>query len=102
MQLLVAKTESAIRELEARACEYVNTNQLARCSSWSAIYTNGKWFGPKFGFLWSSQLAPAFTDEELGVKVDENNAVSYANVIEADPEEWTVVEPPAPPTPDAA
>lgn len=101
MQLLVAKSESVIRELEARACEYVNQNHLAHCGSWSAIYTNGKWFGPKYGFLWQSQLAPAFTDDELGVKVDESNAVSYANVIEADSEDWTIVPPPEP-TKDAA
>lgn len=96
MILLVANTESAIRELEARACAYVNENGLARCSSWSAIYTDGKWFGKKFGFLWSPSLVPAFTDEELGATRTEDS-VSYANVIEVDPEAWTVVEPPAPP-----
>jgi len=90
MILLTANTESAIRELEMRACAYVNENGLARCGSWSAIYTDGK----RFGFLWSDSLVACFDDKELGTVLDDKEAVSYTNVIEVEGEEWKQVEPP--------
>lgn len=90
MLLLVNSNEAVLREMEARACAYVNENGLAKCSSWSAIYTDGK----RYGFLWSSQLTPAFDDDELGAVHDKDDAVTYGNVIEADGEGWAVVEPP--------
>ena len=75
--------------LEARACAYVNENGLARCGSWSAIYTDGS----QYGFLWQDLLVPCFSEVELGT-VRTEDSVSYGNVIEV--ADWTQYEPPAP------